>query len=94
MQLPQGVRRDPRFPERHASADASVEHPLRQRHYDAGLDLDMDYAAAHALLAVLRPQAPAVERVPAIVNFNFLPDMGRMNRQWWRRRGIIASRRA
>jgi hypothetical protein len=31
-------------------------------------------------LAVLGTQTPAVERVPAIVNFNFPPDMGRMNR--------------
>jgi uncharacterized membrane protein YhdT len=58
-----------------------IEHPFRQRHHDAGFDLNMNYTAAWALLAVLRPQAPAIERVPAIVNFNFVPDMGRMNWQ-------------
>ncbi len=39
----------------------------------------MDDAAAGALLAVLRSYASAVERMPAVMNFNFSPDMGRMN---------------
>ena len=39
----------------------------------------MDDAAAGALLAVVRSDASAVEGMPAVVNFNFLPDMGRMN---------------
>jgi hypothetical protein len=34
--------------------------------------------AVGALLAVMPAYASAVKRVPAIVNFNFLPDMGRM----------------
>jgi hypothetical protein len=38
----------------------------------------MDNAAANPLLAVLRPQTAPIERVPTIMNFNFLPDMGRM----------------
>lgn len=41
----------------------------------------MDNATASTVLAVLRPQTLAIERVPAIVDFNFLPDMGRMNLQ-------------
>jgi hypothetical protein len=39
----------------------------------------MDDAAAGALFAVLRSNASAVERMPPVVNFDFLPDMGRMN---------------
>lgn len=31
-----------------------------------------------ALLTVLAAKAAAVERVPAVENLNFLPDMGRM----------------
>jgi hypothetical protein len=39
----------------------------------------MDDPAISALLAVLYPHTPTIERVPTIVNFNFLPDMGRMD---------------
>lgn len=39
----------------------------------------MDNAAATPLLAILRPQTAPVKRVPTIVNFNFLPDMGTMS---------------
>lgn len=42
----------------------------------------MDNATASALLTVLHAQTPTVERVPAIVNLDFLPDMGRMNLRW------------
>jgi hypothetical protein len=35
-------------------------------------------APAGALLAVVSPDASAMKRMPAVVNFNFLPDMGRM----------------
>jgi hypothetical protein len=78
MQIPQGIRRNKRRAEDHAGADAGVEHPVRKYRYDARLDLDMDDATAGALLAVMRPNSSTVERMPAIVNFNFLPDMGRM----------------
>jgi hypothetical protein len=78
VQIPQGIQRDPRRPERHAGADAGIEHPVRKYCYDARFDLHMNNAAGNALLAVMRTYTPAVERMPAIVNFNFLPDMGRM----------------
>lgn len=78
MQVAQGVYRGAWHPESHRGADAGVEHPLGQRNYDAGFDLCMDNAPASALLAVMRSYAPTVERMPAIVNFNFSPDMGRM----------------
>ncbi|MGH8143970.1 MAG: hypothetical protein ACREU2_15820 [Steroidobacteraceae bacterium] len=78
MQIPQGVCRNQGYAEGHAGTDAGVEHPVRQYRYDAGLDLDMDDATAGALLAVMRSYTSVVERMPAVVNFNFLPDMGRM----------------
>lgn len=78
MQIPQGARRNARRPEFHACTDTGVKHPSRQYRYDAWCDLDMHNAAANPLLAVLRPQTAPVKRVPTIVNFNFLPDMGRM----------------
>lgn len=78
MQVAQGVRRDARHPERHRDANAGVEHPLRKRCYDSRFDLNVDDAAANALLAVVGPDTLAVERMPTVVNFNFPPDMGRM----------------
>jgi hypothetical protein len=79
VQIPQGARRNARRSELHAGADTGVKHPSRQYRYDAWCDLDMDNAAANPLFAVLRPQTAPVKRVPTIVNFNFLPDMGRMS---------------
>jgi hypothetical protein len=78
VQIRQGVYRDSRRPERHAGADAGVQHPLRQSCYDPRLDLNMNYAASRALLAVMSICTSTMERMPAIVNFNFTPDMGRM----------------
>jgi hypothetical protein len=81
VQIPQGARRNARRSEFHAGADTGVKHPSRQYRYDAWCDLDMDNTAANPLLAVLRAQTAPVKRVPTIVNFKFLPDMGRMTGQ-------------
>jgi hypothetical protein len=78
VQVTQGIYRDSRRPERHASADAGIQHPIWQCRYDTRLDLNMNDAASGALLAVMRIRTSAVERMPAIVNRNFAPDMGRM----------------
>jgi hypothetical protein len=55
-----------------------VEHPCR--HYDdyAGRYLDMNDTAAGAPLDILAPKAAPIECVPAIMDFDLLPDMGRM----------------
>ncbi len=79
MQIPKGIRRDERRAEDHTGADAGIEHPIRKYRYNARLNLDMNDAAAGALLAVMRANSSAVERMPTVVNFNFLPDMGRMS---------------
>jgi len=78
VQISQGVRRNTWWTQHHASADTGIEHPVGEHRYDARFDLDMQNAAAGTLFAVLRSKTPAMERVPTIVNFNFLPDMGRM----------------
>jgi len=83
VQVLQGVCRDAGRSQDHAAANPGVEHPLRQYRYDAWFDLDMYYGAASTLLAVPHEQSTPVERVPAIVDFNFSPDMGRMNLRWW-----------
>ena len=78
MQISQGIHRDPRCSEGHAGADAGVQHPVRQHRYDAGFDLDVHDASTRTLFTVVSSRASAVKRMPGIVNFNFLPDMGRM----------------
>jgi hypothetical protein len=35
-------------------------------------------AAGETILAVVPPDAPPVQRMPAVVNHDLLPDMGRM----------------
>jgi hypothetical protein len=62
------------------SASHGVEHPASNHDHDAGSNLDVDYFAVGALLAVFAPDAPPIQRVPAIEDFNFSPDMGRMTR--------------
>jgi hypothetical protein len=79
MQFPKSVYRDARCAERHSSTDTGVDHPVWQYRYCAGRHLDMDNLAARTLLAMLHPQSSTVKRVPSIVNFNFVPDMGRMD---------------
>lgn len=78
MQISHGIHRDPRCSEGHAGADAGVEHPVRHHRYDAGLDLDVHDTTTRTSFAVVSSCASAVKRMPGIVNFNFLPDMGRM----------------
>jgi hypothetical protein len=78
VQIPQGIQRASRRPKCHAGADAGVEHPVRQYCYNTSLDLNMNNAPAGALLAVMRSYTSGVERMPAVVNFNFPSDMGRM----------------
>lgn len=79
MQISQGVYRNAWWTQNHASTDTGVAHPLRYYRYDACFDLEMQNAPTSTLFAVLRSKTPAIERMPAIANFNFLPDMGRMN---------------
>lgn len=64
----------------HVSARHSVEHPASDHDHDAWCDLDVNDLAVGTLLAVLAPDATSIQRVPAIEDFNFSPDMGRMTR--------------
>jgi hypothetical protein len=62
----------------HVSASHGVEHPAGDHDHDAWSNFDVDYFAVGAQLAVFAPDAPTIQRVPAIEDFNFSPDMGRM----------------
>lgn len=78
MQISKTIHGDPWHPELHARAYTRVEHPLRQYRYNAGLNFDVHDATTRTLLAVMSSRAAAVIRMPRIVNFDLLPDMGRM----------------
>ena len=70
--------RHARRAEFHPGAGDRVEHPSRDDRDHAGRHLDVHEAAGEAILAVVPPDAPPVQRMPAVVNHNLLPDMGRM----------------
>ena len=60
------------------TAGQPIELPGRHARDDAGLDLDMRDVAGCAPLEQDAPDTLATEWVPAIVNDDILPDMGRM----------------
>jgi hypothetical protein len=78
MQLGQRPYRYARCADLHSGAGDRIQHPARHDGDDAGARLDVDILVTATLLAVMQADATPMERVPAIVNFDFLPDMGRM----------------
>ncbi len=63
-------------------ADSRVQHPASDRDDDAVADLNVDELTGGATLAIHAAQSSAVQRVPTVEDFDLLPDMGRMNRNW------------
>jgi hypothetical protein len=71
-------RRHARRAELHPGAGDRVEHPRRHDRDHAGRHLDVHEATGGTILAVVPPDAPPVQRMPAVVDHDLLPDMGRM----------------
>ena len=78
MQLDQARYRHPRRPEPHPSAGGWIQHPCRHHDDHAGRHLDVNDITAGPPLGILAPHTAPIECVPAVTNFDFLPDMGRM----------------
>ena len=78
MQLSQRRYGHPRRAKRHSCAGDRIEHPRGNDDDHAGRGFDVNDLAAGAPLRILAANAPPVEGVPAVTNFNLLPDMGRM----------------
>ena len=78
VQISQRRHRHARRAELHPGAGDRVEHPRRHDRDHAGGHLDVHEATGEAILAVVPPDAPPVQRMPAVVNHDLLPDMGRM----------------
>lgn len=66
----------------HASARRRIDHPGRQHRDDTGQDLEMEELSRPAPVDALNPQTPAEKRMPAVMDHDKLPDMGRMNGRW------------
>jgi hypothetical protein len=66
----------------HSSANNGIEHPVSNRNDDASGPQDPKKSAVRSLLHTPYADFAAKIRVPAIVYFQLLPDMGRMNGQW------------
>lgn len=79
MQIPQGVHVTVRSAKLHARAEGSIGHPCGHRRDYAGGDFDMQHIAIGAAAPFMQSQTAPVARMPAIVDLNGLPDMGRMN---------------
>jgi hypothetical protein len=63
---------------RHAGADDRIQHPRGDRRDHARHWLDVNDPTGRALLNVMPSDTEPVQRVPAVMDLNFLPDMGRM----------------
>ena len=91
----QGRWRHLRRSDLQAGAKDRIELPCRHHRDDTRLKLDMRDLAGRAPLDQNPPRAPPVKRMPAIVDDDSLPDMGRMTaRLLWaetmRRCGLCA----
>ena len=79
MKLDKSRNRNARRTEVHARTGHGVQHPRRDSDDDARRRLHMDKTSCPSVFAVVPAQATTKERVPAIVDDDILPDMGRMS---------------
>src|SRR3954451_20590779 len=82
MQFDEWVQRKPADADLHACARDRIEHPPRDNRDDAGLRFDLHEPPGDTLLAAAEANATPVEGMPAIMDHNFLLDMGRMTKRW------------
>jgi hypothetical protein len=92
MQLDQRGQLGARRADHHVGARGTIQHPRRQHDDHARCRVDVNNPAVGALLTVLASNTATIERMPAIMDFNFLPDMGRMNGRWRSGAKTICSR--
>jgi hypothetical protein len=64
----------------HTGAGDVVQHPCSDCRDHAGHGLNMNNLPGGALFTVVSPDAVLIERVPPVMNLNFLTDMGRNDR--------------
>jgi hypothetical protein len=82
IEVRQGLHRYLRLSQLHRGTGRAVEHPpFYGRRYSRFM-LDNDDSGSAALLAVVKSNLPAVKRMPAVMDLDFFPDMGRMSGRW------------
>ena len=82
MQIGQRIERDQRRTQRQVRTRGRVEHPASHSDNDAWIYFDVDDLTGGPALAVMPAHPAAEQRVPAIEDLDFLPDMGGMNLRW------------
>ena len=78
MQIPERVYRYPARADLHTRARDRIEHPRRHNRDDARLRFDLHEAPGDTLLAAAEAHPMPEEGMPAIMDYDLLPDMGRM----------------
>jgi len=66
----------------HRRADRGIKHPGGNDDRYARFGLNDGNLSARAPFGVQLPDLAAMQRVPAVIDFNVLVDMGRMNPRW------------
>jgi hypothetical protein len=66
---------------RHCGAHQWIEHPAGHQHDRTSWNLYPDISTIGPLLYLTDADLAAKPGMPAVMNFQFLPDMGRMNGQ-------------
>ena len=79
IQVQEGARRNARRADLHPGACGPIQHPGRHHNDHTGRRLNMNELTSNALFAVKPPNTPPVQRMPAIMDLDFLADMGRIN---------------
>ena len=81
MQIHQSHHRSTRRADLHARADDRVEHPCRHQCHHARCRLDVHNPTRVPLLAAADLDTTLMQGMPTVMDFNFLPDMGRMTKR-------------
>src|SRR3954462_3303485 len=81
MQFDERVHRYPAQADLHACAGDRIEHPRRHNRDDARLRFDLHEPPGATLLAAAEANATSVKGMPAIMDHDVLPEMGRMTRR-------------
>ena len=78
MQIDQRCHTNPWCADLHARADHRIEDPGRYNDYYAGRSFNVSNWTRGALLDAAQLDPTPVQRMPTVMDLDFLPDMGRM----------------
>jgi hypothetical protein len=78
MQCAEGRQRDARRTDLQTGAIDGVKLPSRQDRHSAGRQLHVHDITGYAAFALNTTHAPPVQRMPPIMDYDFLPDISRM----------------